>query len=124
MIPTHDRAMQLYEDELASSSLDDGDIWPVATPPQRTTILPEDTSTAKECQICFDAKHTDLFPQINETSNCRCLSDACLVCIQQHIKSQMNSKEWKEGSITCPMCNRALIYQEIQNFADSETFAT
>lgn len=116
--------MQLYEDELARLSLDDEDTRPVATPPQTATISPEDTSTAKECHICFDAKDTDLFPQTSATSNCRCLSNACLVCIQQHIKTQMRSKEWKEGSITCPMCNRPLIYQEIENLADSETFAT
>lgn len=40
------------------------------------------------------------------------------------MKTQMNSKEWKEGSVTCPMCNRSLTHQEIEEYADGETLAT
>lgn len=78
----------------------------------------------KECQICFEKRHTDLFPRTTTPSHCSCLSDTCLVCIQEHTKSQMNSREWREGSITCPMCNRALTYREMEDLADRETLAT
>lgn len=37
------------------------------------------------------------------------------------MKSQTESKEWKEGSLTCPMCNRPLMTQEIEEYADCET---
>lgn len=116
--------MQLYENELAR--LKDCERGPRATSvtDQQETLILEDAGAAKECQICFDTKHSDLFPQTTAASECNCLSDACLVCTQEHIKSQMKSKEWKEGSTTCPMCNRALTYQEMEDLADSETLAT
>lgn len=115
--------MQLHEAELFQLNLNDQ--TPRSDIPTRQNVqTPEDTDPqAKECQICFEARHTDLFPQTTPTSDCKCFSDACLVCVQEHIKQQMNSKEWKEGSITCPTCNRALIYQEIESYADGETLA-
>lgn len=112
--------MRLYEDELAQLENCGRGAMP-ETRAQQETIMPEDTGAAKECQICFDARHTDLFPQTTAASDCSCLSDACLACVQEHIKSQMNSREWREGSITCPVCNRSLTYQEMEDLADSET---
>lgn len=83
----------------------------------------EDEAT-KECQICFETKHTDLYPQPTEASGCGCLPDACLACLQAHIKTQMSTKEWREASITCPMCNRPLAFRQIEEYADGETLAT
>lgn len=84
-------------------------------------VDPEDEGTSKECPVCCEEKHTDLYPQTMVESDCSCLSDVCLVCLQQHMKSQTESKEWKEGSLTCPMCNRPLVTQEIEEYADGET---
>lgn len=78
----------------------------------------------KECQVCDEEKHIDLYPQISTGSDCQCLSDVCLVCMMQHLTSQIESKEWREGSLTCPMCNRPLVPQEIEEYADSYTFKT
>lgn len=82
----------------------------------------EEVDLTKECQICSEEKHTDLYLQTTAESGCRCLSDVCLVCMQQHIKSQTESREWKEGSLTCPICNRSLTTQEIEEYADGDTF--
>lgn len=77
----------------------------------------------RECRVCIEPKHTDLYPRTTEASACRCLSDACLVCLREHIKTQLSSKEWNEGSITCPVCNRPLDFQEVEEYADGETFS-
>lgn len=87
-------------------------------------FIPEDPDAGKECEICCETKHINLFPHTTDASDCRCLSDTCLPCLQEHMKTQMNSKEWKEGSVTCPMCNRSLTHQEIEEYADGETLAT
>ena len=127
------RALALYEDEVAQLGLAEpwstspmSSLTPVPSPSGQEAIIPagfmEEEST-KECQICLDAKHTDLYPQTTGASDCRCLSDACLACLQEHIKTQMRSKEWNEESITCPVCNRPLNFQEIEEFADGKTFS-
>lgn len=121
--------MRLYEEDLVQLSLSDpepgGEIIQPAE--YKTAIMGPTTRqkiyTTKECRVCFEHKHTDFFPQTAIGSDCICLSQACVMCLQEHIKVQMSSKEWKEGSITCPMCNRALQYQEIEDYADGETFA-
>lgn len=79
--------------------------------------------TTKECQVCFESKHIDLFPLSDFAGGCSCLSDACLACLQEQIKSQVTSKEWSESTINCPICNRALTHQEIEEYADVETLA-
>lgn len=119
------RALQLYDEERAQLSLNDPDPGP-STPAPRvvaTDDVAATEATTKECQVCFEDKHTDLFPQTTVANNCRCLSDACLVCVQEHMRAQLSIKEWKEGSITCPMCNRSLTHQEIDDYADGETLA-
>lgn len=124
------RALALYEDELAQLGLAESR---PATPTPAPTASRQEASipagfieggSTKECQICFDTKHTDLYPRTTEASGCRCLSDACLACLQEHIKTQMNTREWREGSITCPVCNRPLVFQQIEEYADGETLAT
>lgn len=101
---------------------------PAPTPSEEEARILAEVSgeePTKECQICFDTKHTDLFPVGTEASECRCLSDACLACLQEHIRTQTSTRDWREGpSITCPMCNRPLAFQEVEEYADGETLAT
>lgn len=133
------RALALYEDEIAQLCLADSrPATPAPTPISEPStphdqdqqanmhvdLLVEEERSTRECQICFDTKHTDLYPLTTEASDCTCLSDTCLACLQEHIRTQMKSKEWKDGSITCPMCNRSLVFQEIEEYADGETLAT
>lgn len=136
MTLTPSRALALYEDEIAQLSLAESrqtSPTPIPIPIPATTIFEQEASipalsteeeSTKDCQICFDTKHTDLYPRTTEASDCTCLSDACLVCLQTHLKTQMNTKEWREGILTCPMCNRPLEFQEIEDYADGETLAT
>lgn len=122
--------MALYEEELAQLGLQES--RPARPAPAPTSSRQEASIPAelveeeptKECQICFETKHTDLYPQPTDAGGCGCLPDACLACLQEHIKTQMSTKEWREGSITCPMCNRPLVFQQIEEYADGETLAT
>lgn len=99
-----------------------------------------DTGTVRECQVCFDEKHSDFFPLLSRlpsrsfpspstassssNSYCRCLADACLACLQQHLRTQITAKEWRrEGALTCPVCNRGLRHDEVEEYADGETLA-
>lgn len=119
------RAFALQEEEVAQLSNPSILKSRPSTPLSHVTEVRNDLGVAdlaKECQICNEEKHTDLYPQTTAESECRCLSDVCLICVQQHIKSQTESKEWKEGSLTCPMCNRPLVPQEIEEHADVDTF--
>ena len=119
------RALALHEEEVAQLSNPSIQQSGLATP-SCTNIHddPEEADTTRECQICCEEKHTDVYPQSKAASNCRCLSGVCLFCMQQHIKSQTESKDWKEGSLTCPMCERPLEPQEIEECADGDTFKT
>lgn len=121
------RALQLTEEDLNGMGLNEGadpSAGPSPAAQAQDSVIPEDPDAPKECQVCFDTKHTDLFPHTTEASGCRCLSDSCLLCLQQHMKTQMSSKEWKEGSLTCPTCNRSLTHQEIEEYADGATLST
>lgn len=123
------RALQLAEadkgfNEMSIHDIPDSEPGPMSTAQARVPFIPEDPDAPKECQICCETKHINLFPHTTDTSDCRCLSDTCLICLQEHMKTQMHSKEWKEGSVTCPVCNRSLTHQEIEDYADGETLTT
>jgi len=45
----------------------------------------------------------------------------CMGCLAKCIKSDLDSKMWNQ--IGCPECKAVLTYEEIQQFADEETFA-
>lgn len=118
--------MVLHEEEVAQlSNLNLQESTPAAQSTHGADVYDDlEEAVAKECQVCCEEKHPDVYPQTTATSDCRCLLDVCLVCIQQHLKSQTESKEWKEGSLTCPMCDRSLAPQEIEEYADGDTFKT
>ncbi|RIA99022.1 hypothetical protein C1645_800887 [Glomus cerebriforme] len=61
-----------------------------------------------ECQICFESHSKSLFPKI--TANCNHGLNICELCVNKHIKTQLDSKGVVE--INCPFnkCN-----QKIQN---------
>lgn len=120
------RADVFGEVSAAPRSSDDENVW-------ESLLL--DPGTIQECQVCFEPKHSDLFPprlappgassdDSTAQARCACLPDACLACLQEHLRHQIKSKEWRrEGSLTCPMCNRGLRYEEIEEYADGETLA-
>lgn len=90
---------------------------------EQESTIPTSPKTPRECLIYLDPKHPDLFPLTREATNCVYFSAACLLCLQKHLKIQMKSKKWKEGSLTCPVYNRSLSRQEIEEYADGETLA-
>lgn len=76
----------------------------------------------KDCSICVEEKPLGFFPLQSPTTSCQHEPEACLDCIQTHIRTQIATGMVGEKSIKCPECSEALSLDEIQKYADTETF--
>ncbi len=85
---------------------------------KHTPIEPE---TAKECVICIEHKPLNEFPVLSVSSSCEHPPQACLVCVEKSIKVDFENRTWNE--IQCPECSARLEYQDVERYADRDTFA-
>ncbi|PVG00724.1 hypothetical protein CPB86DRAFT_728715, partial [Serendipita vermifera] len=79
------------------------------------------TPPVRECVICTD---TDVeFTTSPPTERCKHEPETCVDCIREHIRVAVVSENTTE--VKCPSigCSEVLEYDEVQRWADDETFA-
>lgn len=78
----------------------------------------------KDCAICIETLPLAFFPLLRVSSLCDHAPSACLVCLRTHIRTTVTSKAWRGADVvTCPECNSAMDYNEVQRHADRDIFA-
>lgn len=86
-------------------------------------IVPQNDTPTKDCIICVEDKSWESFPSSSPSAKCQHAPNACLDCIKQHIKTQLESKVFHERIIKCPECPESLDTSEVQVYADRNTFS-
>ncbi|ORY56900.1 uncharacterized protein BCR38DRAFT_355178, partial [Pseudomassariella vexata] len=75
----------------------------------------------RDCSICTDSKPLPEFPICSVSKLCTHPPEACLECITTSIKTDFTNKRWDQ--IHCPECHAPMEYQEVELYADKDTFA-
>jgi hypothetical protein len=73
----------------------------------------------QECIVCTEERMLES-DFICTTDTCTHLPQTCFICIQNHIKSNLEYRRWND--IRCPECNEPIQYQDVERLADPETF--
>ena len=63
------------------------------------------------------------FPLQPVSRGCAHKPGTCLACLQHWIQVAVTDKAWHDRVVTCPECNSAMEYNQVQQFADRATFA-
>lgn len=79
--------------------------------------------TTKECLVCVEEKSINHFPPYALTEQCAHTPNTCLDCVETHIRTALGSNVFHTQVITCPECRSPLNRDDIQQFADPNTFA-
>ena len=93
------------------------EVPPAIQTPRR---VPED----KDCIVCAESKEAASFPVSSVSRACNHVPQTCLDCLQRYIKTAVDEKAWHARVVTCPECNSAMEYHEVQIYADRATFQT
>jgi hypothetical protein len=74
----------------------------------------------EECQICFELLSRRLFLQI--TADCYHALDVCKLCVDKHIKAQLESKG--DVEIYCPSagCGKEIQHKDVKRVASKQVF--
>lgn len=75
----------------------------------------------KECAVCFELLARTSFPDTTHSGDGEHSSDVCLSCWNQHIESEIRSKNF-EG-ISCLQCSHELVEEEVRRLANESTYA-
>lgn len=67
----------------------------------------------KECTVCSKAAFVDQFPKSPHAGSEKHGRDVCFSCWEQHIRSEVDSKEWNE--VSCAPCDHILGEGDIKN---------
>jgi hypothetical protein len=73
----------------------------------------------QQCIVCTEERMLES-DFICTTDTCTHLPQTCFICIQYHIKSNLEYRRWND--IRCPECNETIQYQDVERLADPETF--
>ncbi|KAH8677906.1 hypothetical protein BX600DRAFT_451043 [Xylariales sp. PMI_506] len=73
-----------------------------------------------DCIVCAESKPLDEFPRFSVSTRCSHPPNTCLDCVQTSIKTEFATKRWDQ--IHCPECNELMEYQDVERYADKETF--
>lgn len=99
--------------------------WEPVLPAQPAVIPVPGPSAAeeKDCAICASSKMRTDFPFLPVSRGCNHRPGTCLACLQRWIHAAVTDKAWHDQVVTCPECNSAMEYNEVQLYADQATFA-
>jgi hypothetical protein len=86
-----------------------------------TETSPEEDVETAHCSVCFEDRPTTSFPSSKITAECTHTPSTCIPCLQQSIKYSHQNNMW--DAIYCPGCTVKFSYQDVQKWADPETFA-
>jgi DNA-directed RNA polymerase subunit RPC12/RpoP len=75
----------------------------------------------KECAVCFELVATTSFPDTTHSGDREHGLDVCLSCWNQHIESEIRSKNF-EG-ISCLQCSHKLVEEEVRRLTNESTYA-
>lgn len=85
----------------------------------KVTEIPTSTKI-RQCEICLEDLPFANFPSRRISTGCNHEPSCCLPCLRRSIKTDHENKIW--DAISCPECSSRLSYQDLQAFADAETF--
>ena len=95
-----------------------------ATLPRREALVSESNEAEEcECLICYDSFNPVETPVRQPTSSCEHEVNICKSCLCASISSQLETRIWTRISCLATACNQLLEYNDIQEFAESQTFA-
>jgi hypothetical protein len=75
----------------------------------------------EECIVCLELVATSTFPDTKHASGRQHSSDVCLGCWDQHIVSEMRSKNFE--AISCLRCSDRLVEGEVRRLTKESTYA-
>ena len=92
--------------------------------PRRDALVSE-SNEAKvyECLICYDSFNPAETPVRQPTSSCEHEVNICKSCLSASISSQLETRIWTRISCPATACNQLLDYNDVQEFAEPQTFA-
>ena len=76
-----------------------------------------------ECLVCYDSFNAAETPVRQPTSSCEHEVNICKPCISASISSQLETRIWTRISCPAMFCNQLLDYNDVQEFAEPQTFA-
>ena len=76
-----------------------------------------------ECLICYDSFNAAETPVRQPTSSCEHEVNICKSCLSASISSQLETRIWTRISCPAMACNQLLDYNDVQEFAEPQTFA-
>lgn len=74
----------------------------------------------KDCATCTETKSVSYFPQARISQTCIHNPNTCLDCLKTSIRVNFETRQWNQ--IYCPECRALLDHQDVQKFADKDTF--
>ena len=74
----------------------------------------------KECTVCLELVAETSFPNNEHASGSEHSSDVCLNCWNQHIESEIRSKDF--DGISCLQCSHRLVEEEVRRLANESTY--
>lgn len=92
---------------------------PIQTSPQ-TPCPPGGLTSRPSCIVCTEEFSGTTIPPKWISQNCVHPPTVCSDCLVKCIKSDLDTKVWNQ--IKCPECGILLIYDDIRQLADRETF--
>ena len=87
---------------------------------ENTKQLPAEQD--KECTVCLELAAETSFPDNKHASGREHSSDVCFNCWNQHIESEIISKDF--DGISCLQCSHRLVEEEVRRFANESTYQT
>ncbi|KAI0125114.1 hypothetical protein BJ170DRAFT_488770 [Xylariales sp. AK1849] len=75
----------------------------------------------QDCNVCAESKPVIAFPILSVSSQCTHAPATCLECVETSIQTEFKTKRWND--IHCPECHALMEYQDVERYADKETFA-
>ena len=95
-----------------------------ATLPRREALISESNEAKEyECLICYDSFNPAETPVRQPTSSCEHEVNICKSCLSASISSQLETRMWTRISCPAMACDKLLDYNDVQEFAEPETFA-
>ena len=95
-----------------------------ATLPRRGALISESNEAKEyECLICYDSFNPAETLVRQPTSSCEQEVNICKSCLSASISSQLETRMWTRISCPAMACNKLLDYNDVQEFAEPETFA-
>ena len=95
-----------------------------ATLPRREALVSESSEANEyECLICYDSFNPAETPVRQPTASCEHEVNICNSCLSASISSQLETRMWTRISCPATACDQLLDYNDVQEFAEPETFA-